>query len=95
MQDIIISSPGRILLSVGDFDLYTYGLIMAIAILCGVAVSNYLANSMSKFPKDIFISLAPSVIITGFLGARLWYCILNIKYFLLLPMNILNFRDAH
>ena len=94
MFDIILSSPGRVFMSIGSFEIYTYGVLMAVAVLLGVLISNSLANNSKIFLKDIFIELSPILIVFGFLGARLWYCSLNLQAYLLSPLNILNFRDG-
>ncbi len=94
MPELILHSPGRELFALGGVEIYTYGVIMALAVFCAVMFSNYCANKNSQFPKDVFISLAPLLIITGLLGARLWYCILNYSHYLLCPFDILNFRDG-
>ena len=94
MFDFVLSSPGRVFLSLGGFDLYTYGIVVALAILSGVLVSNSLANRFKVFSKDVFIDFSPWVILIGFLGARLWYCAINAKFYLLSPISILNLRDG-
>lgn len=94
MFDFVLSSPGRVFLSLGGFDLYTYGIVVALAILSGVLVSNSLANRFEVFSKDVFIDFSPWVILIGFLGARLWYCAINAKFYLLSPISILNLRDG-
>lgn len=94
MDGLILSSPARVLFSVNGFEVYIYGLTMALAIFCGVFTSNYFANISGKFSKDIFLNVAPLVIICGLLGARLWYCGINYEFYIQNPAAMLNFREG-
>lgn len=92
MVSFVLHSPGRVLFSIGSFDVYVYGLIMAFAVLCGAIVSVKLSQR-SSLPKDTFYSVVPLTVILGFLGARVWYCVLNpslVKSF----FDVFNFRDG-
>jgi len=94
MGALILNAPDRVLFSIGGFEIYVYGLIIAIAIFCGVLVSNFLGNKFKKLPKDVFINLSPMVIIGGLIGARLWYCAVNYSVYVQYPLSILDFRGG-
>lgn len=94
MEGFILASPGRVLFSLGGFEIYTYGLCIAFAIFVGTVVSNLLVNSSRKLPKDIFLSIIPFLVFFGIIGARLWYCALNYKEFIVGPLEILNLRTG-
>lgn len=89
---IVLSSPGRVFFQISGFEIYNYGVIIALAIFAGVIVSNYLANRSGKFPKDMFINLAPCLVICGIIGARCWYCLVYFKEYILLPLSAFNLR---
>ncbi len=92
LSELALSSPGRVFLSINGFEIYNYGVTMALALLAGVLVSNYLASKSNKFPKNIFVDMAPYLIIFGIIGARIWYCLLNYREYLLFPLDVFNLR---
>lgn len=94
MEGIVLTSPGRVLFSVCGFEIYTYGVCVGIAILIGTLVSNWMANRSNKLPKDVFLTLIPALVLFGLLGARLWYCLLNLSQFSSDLMSILNLRTG-
>lgn len=89
---LVLSSPGRVLFQINGFEIYTYGVIIAFAILCGVMASGYIADKSGKFPKGTFVDLSPFMIISGIFGARAWYCFVNFKEFVFSPLNVFNIR---
>ncbi len=91
---LILSSPGKIIAEINGFEIYTYGVIIAFAILIGVLVSNNLSNKSGILPADVFIDAAPLMIISGIIGARVWYCILNYKEYFFAPLDIFNLRTG-
>lgn len=94
MNAFVLNAPARVLFSIGGFEIYCYGVIMAIAIISGVFVSNFLVNKSQKLPQDIFITLSPLTIILGLIGARLWYCAVNFSTYVRFPFEILDFRGG-
>lgn len=88
-------SPGDILISISGFSIYNYGIILAFACLVGV----YTAYKIFKYynPEqnyEKFWDFSAYALIIGFLGARLYYCILNPIYYFQNPLEILNFREG-
>lgn len=94
MDAIVLSSPTQVLFTVGEVEIYAYGVCMALAILFGTLVSNKLANLSCLLPKDIYLSLIPGLVFSGLLGARIWYCLLNWHEFAQNYASILNFRSG-
>ena len=94
LNELILSSPGRVFVSINGFDIYNYGVIMALALLAGTLVSNYIADKADRFFKGIFIDIAPFLVISGIIGARLWYCLINYEQYVLFPFEILNLRTG-
>ncbi len=61
----------QILFSIGDFSLRTYGVIVAVAILLGLGVSYFLANSEKQY-REHLVNMLIYAVIGAILGARLW-----------------------
>ena len=70
----------RIIFSIGNFHLYSYGLMMAIAFIVGLFVSVYISKK-ENIEKDIITDLAMWIIGGAIIGARLWFVIENFEYF--------------
>lgn len=88
-------SPGEICFSIFGIDIYYYGIIMGIAVLFGVCFANFVRK---KYYADIsendFYNTVLIVLIFGFIGARLYYCIFNSSYYSHHLLDILNFREG-
>ena len=76
-----------------NIDIYFY----SICIVSGIVVSLFLgAISKEKFniKFDDLLEIFIYSLIGGIIGARLYYCIFNIKFYLLNPSKIFAFRDG-
>ena len=85
----MFQSPGEIAFTIGHLDIYYYGIIMAFAIFCGLLT--ILGIRKYFFPdilKDRIFDISFILIICGILGARLYYVLLDYKYFLKFPYEI-------
>ena len=89
----VIQSPGEIAFSILGFSVYWYGIIMAFAVLAGVYCANFLARG-AGFPNNFFVDHSPVIILTGLLGARLYYCLLNFNHYISAPLEILDIRQG-
>ncbi len=67
----IFTSPGSELM-LGPFTLRWYGLLIAISVLIGLNLSNYLA-SQRGLPKELVNDLFPILILSAIVGARIYY----------------------
>ncbi len=94
MDGLVLISPGSVCFSVGTFHIYFYGIVMALAIFVGILIANNLSNNLEKSERDIFIDLAPLLVVSGLIGARFWYCLVNFKEYIYLPLSILNLRTG-
>lgn len=78
-----------ILFSFGDIHLYSYGLSIVIGVLLSVFLMRRRALK-EGFPKPDDVSdMAFTVLVWGFLGARLFYVVQNFPYYLAHPFKIL------
>ncbi len=69
-----------ILFSLGPLTLRTYGLLVACAFLVAVHIGRILGRR-SNIPDSFMIDLAGVMLVSGLVGARLFYVFLNLDYF--------------
>ena len=75
--------------------IYWYGIIMALAIFVAMLTSNKLYNFVNvACRKDIIIEYAPVIIVSGIVGARLYFCTLHYDYYLTYPIEIFDLRQG-
>jgi phosphatidylglycerol:prolipoprotein diacylglycerol transferase len=67
-----------VLISVGWFNIYSFGLMLAVSFLVGIYVSSYRAKRFGVSPQ-IILDLAVWVILTGVLGSRLLYVVFHLE----------------
>lgn len=88
-------SPGDVIITIGSFPIYYYGVIMALACLTGVFVSyKVFKQTNSKLNYDKIWDFSAYILIIGLLGARIYYCMLNMPYYIENPLEIFNFREG-
>lgn len=91
----MFASPGEIAFSIGSFHVYYYGIIMAIALTVGVVFAGFVTKRFyPELKPDIIYNIAPIVIISAILGARIYYCLLNFNYYAQSPIEILGIRHG-
>lgn len=88
---MILSSSGEVAFYINNFPVYKYGILMAFAVGLGVILTNKISRNL---PKDFFYDNFIYVLIFGFLGARLYYCLLNFGYYSKNLLEIFNFRGG-
>lgn len=92
---MIIPAPPDIAFNLFSIPIYWYGITMAFAIFVAIIVSNFLFNKFNKnIRKDIIIEYAPLLILSGILGARLYFCLLNPHYYFANPLQIFDIRQG-
>jgi len=77
-----------VLFKLGNFTIYTYGVFLAIGVICSI----YLLLQESKrqgCDQNIVFDLAFVVLVSGIIGARLLYIILNIGFYFEDPKEII------
>lgn len=80
-------------ISVFCFPIYYYGLTLALAIFVGVFISHRIALKQYMLP-NIIPSIATSVILSGIIGARLYYCLINWEFYMKTPIAIFAVREG-
>ena len=90
----MFASHSQIICTIFGVHIYFYGVILALAIICGTFVSDYIGTKFFELKKDTIIDLAPYLVIFGIIGARAYYCILNSDFYLRFPTEILAIRHG-
>ena len=76
-----------IFLDFGNFQIYWYSITIMIAILLGTAIF-FKEAKKQKYSEDFVTDLLFYGIIFGIIGARLYYVLFNIKYYINNPIEI-------
>lgn len=77
------------LFSIGPITVHGYGFMIALGILCCVAMASYRAKKYHMNP-DAVLDIAIYGVIAGFIGAKLMYVIVEFPRFIKDPMSILG-----
>ncbi len=77
-----------ILFKIGNFSIYSYGVMLAVGFLSGTFLAVKEAQRRS-IDKELIIDLAFAIIIAGLIGARIFYVISNFSYFRNNPLEIM------
>ncbi len=90
LKQIYFRSPGSILLNIGPLTIRWYGLMTALGFLAALYVARKLAQREDPSGKladqiDNFMIVA---LMSGLVGARLWFVFLNLDYFSTHPLEI-------
>jgi len=70
------SSPGPLVFQMGPFGLRWYGLLIALAVLLGLALATKLGRQRGIDPA-LIVDLLPALVLGAVLGARLYYVLLE------------------
>ena len=85
----MFKSPGNIAFSFANLDICWYGIIMSFSILVGIIVIFFVAKKYFKDVNfDTICDISFLLIVFGIIFARLYYVILDYKYFLKYPLEI-------
>ena len=77
------------ILKIGFLTIHGYGLMIGIGVLCALLVATKRAKNY-KLDANIVYGLGIVALICGFVGAKLLYCIVELKSFLNDPLQILS-----
>lgn len=80
-------NPSPVLVDFTFVKIYYYGLFIVLAIILALLVSGFLANRY-KINKDDFFDLSFYLIIFGVIGARIYDCFLEWRYYLENPWDV-------
>ena len=92
---MVFSSPGDVAFRIFSMPVYYYGIIMAFAVLVGCLTAYFLFKKFySKEKAGVIIDYSPFIIFSGIIGARLYYCLVNLDYYIQFPLQIFNVRQG-
>ena len=90
----MFASHSQIICTIFGVHIYFYGVILALAIVVGTFVSDYVGTKFFNLRKETVIDLSPYLVIFGILGARFYYCLLNYEFYLKFPTEVLAIRHG-
>lgn len=91
----MFQSPGEVAFSLFGMQVYFYGIILAVAAFVGFLTAYKLyAKFFDNESAEKILDMAPVLIISGILGARLYYCLVNYSYYAIHPLEILDIRQG-
>ena len=79
----------RVLLDLGFIQIYWYSLTMFLGVIVGIIVAK-IEIKRKKIDNNLFDNMAFYAILFGFLGARIYYVLFNLDYYLSSPIEILK-----
>ena len=79
----------RVALDLGIIQIYWYSIFIFLGILAACVII-YLEAKKRKFDDEFIVNLAFNVIIFGMIGARLYYVLFNLDYYMSNPVEILE-----
>lgn len=77
------------LFKIGSFTVHGYGLMIGIGFVLALIIGELRAKKM-KLKEDAVIDIAIIAVVSGFLGAKLLYIIVNFKEFMRSPLDVLG-----
>src|SRR5665648_413968 len=83
----------RILFTIGSFSIYSYGLMIALALVVAILFAMREAKKSGEDPERI-LDLSLYVILGALIGGRLAYVLQYLDYYLKNPIKILYFRQG-
>ena len=90
----MFASHSQIICTIFGLHIYFYGVILALAIVVGTFVADFVGTKYFELKKETIIDMSPYLVIFGIIGARLYYCILNSDFYLKFPTEILAIRHG-
>jgi len=90
----MFTSPSQILCTIFGIHIYFYGVILAIAIAVATLTADWVGTKYFELKKETIIDLAPYLIIFGIIGARLYYCLMDIGFFMRFPTEVFAIRHG-
>lgn len=79
--------------SIGNFRIAFYGIIIAIGMILAVFVAMKIAGKTNQ-SKDNYVDIAIVSIICAIIGARLYYVLFSLDYYIANPLEIFNVRGG-
>ena len=92
-MNIQVNHLSRIAFSIFGFEVYWYGVIITLGIIGGLSIASYVAKKDGQDP-EIYIDFLMYDLIVAFIGARLYYVLFELEYYLKNPIEIFYIREG-
>ena len=79
----------RIALDLGFIKIYWYSITMFLGVVLGIIIA-YIEIKRKKINTELFSNMAFYAILSGFIGARIYYVLFNLDYYLSSPIEIIQ-----
>ncbi len=89
----IVIDINPIIVHIGGVELRWYGVAIALAVVAAVVIGARRARKKGIAADDIYL-LAPWVLISGLVGARLFHVVDNFGYYIANPLQIIAFQQG-
>mgnify|MGYP006289234783 FL=1 len=83
-----------VLIEIGSLKLYTYGLFVALGFMVALTVSKRLAVRQKEMQPDLVTDLFFIILLSGIIGARLFYVTVNFSYFREDPLAVFRIWEG-
>lgn len=92
-MNLQIKHLDRVAFSLFNLDVYWYGIIITLGIIGGLSLVLYLAKKSGQ-DGEIYMDFLMYTIFFAFLGARIYYVLFELEYYLQHPTEIFNLRKG-
>ena len=83
-----------VLIEIGSLKLYTYGLFVALGFMLALTVSKRMAARQKGLQPDLVTDLFFVILLSGLIGARLFYVMINFSYFTDHPLSVFQIWEG-
>lgn len=80
-------------ISIGDFPIAFYGIVIGIGIILGVAIAQWQAKRSGQDP-EVYLDLAMIAVILSIIGARIYYVVFAWDMYKDDPLSVFNIRNG-
>ena len=85
----MIYAIDRVAVSIGGFDIYWYGILIFTGMICAYFLANH--EMVKKgFSDETLTEMMVYIIVFSLVGARLYFVLFNLDYYLLHPLDIIK-----
>ncbi len=88
----MLVSPSIQYINLLGIHIYIYGIVLALAIFIAVKITDIIAKK--EYNINFIYEQSIFIIISGLIGARLYYCLANFNTYLENPLRTLNIREG-
>ena len=92
-MNIQINHLSRVAFSIFGLDVYWYGVIITLGIIGGLSIASYVAKRDGQ-DTEVYIDFLMYDLIIAFVGARLYYVLFELEYYLENPIEIFYIREG-